>query len=469
MKCLHPQRIYNKYIKQWMYVPCRHCDACRISSANGKANLLSKEMEKYLHKYFITLTYKNECVPFMSEGSNLICRLASPVYDNHNKNKLSYEVGLFPDLLNVMDFYYTPNGEKPLSSFPINDAIGVLFYKDYQNFIKRFSYYAKKQNFKFRTFGVGEYGDTSKRPHFHFVALSERPIDFQWLKDTVIKSWPFADWDRLDLQQCFKFATSGISSYLASYVNCDSDNGSFLSKKGIKQKTFRSATLDFGTNERDEDSIREFVKFFNNGEINKGNQRYFQVPKLQNGFMFSLESISPRIFYTYFSNPSGSSKVSFSDFTRRSRKVFAFYLYGGKHDPEKEVDKLCLNNVRSTDYTYFLAYKHYCNLFGLDLFDPDTHDNYISINYCALKKYASNLLYEQMLRYDPLNPSEYYRELCNTFVDDPQSEGCYFRRKRLGVPYGCLMSSREHSDVVNYVVKYKHKLVSKHYQKSNYA
>lgn len=143
MKCLHPQRIYNKYIKQWMYVPCRHCEACRISGANGKAHMLAKEMEKYPYKYFVTLTYKNDCVPFITEFSNMVCRLASPVYDEHNK--LSYQVEQFPDLLNVLDDYFSPSGEKPLSNFPIKDAIGVLHYRDYQNFIKRFNYYAKNK------------------------------------------------------------------------------------------------------------------------------------------------------------------------------------------------------------------------------------------------------------------------------------------------------------------------------------
>lgn len=450
-----------------MYVPCRHCSACRISGANGKAHMLAKEMEKYPYKYFVTLTYKNDCVPFITEYSNMVCRLASPVYDEHNK--LSYQVEQFPDLLNVLDDFFSPSGEKPLFNFPIKDAIGVLHYRDYQNFIKRFNYYAKKQDYKFRIFGVGEYGDTSKRPHFHFTAMSERNIEFQWLKDTVVKCWPFADWDRLDLQQCFKFATSGISSYLASYVNCSTDNGAFLSKKGIAQKTFRSASLDYGANRYDEDAIKEFVKSVNSGEFDFSDKRYLQVPKRENDFVFSSESISPRIFYTYFQYPAGASKLSFGSFSRCCRKVFNFFKYGGKFEQGKEIDLLCLNAIRSTDYGYFLSYKHYCNLFGLDLFNPSVHDNYIKINYCALRHYASNLLYEQMQRYDPQNPSEYYRELNNSFVDDPESDKYYFKRLLLDVPLGCLQSSRERNEVTNYVVKYKHKLVSKHYQKSNYA
>lgn len=463
MKCLDPQRIRNKYTGQWMYVPCRKCDACRIAAANSKAHFLQKELEKYDTKYFVTLTYSNDHIPFVAEQSNIVCRMSSPVYDDNDCHRLSYKVCDYPDMLDVLTDVYTPTfDDVPIKGHVMSDVIGVLHYKDLQDFFKRLRYNLNGQ--KFIYFACGEYGDTTKRPHYHVVICFPKSIDFDGFSSSVVKSWPLCDWSRLDLQQCVKFATSGISGYLASYVNCAAHQCPFLQNKTIRQKTIRSKSVDFGTDSEDEKAISQYVLSFLNPQSIRGYIKPLQVPKRYKDFAFSAQPISPRVFYTYFRKPSGCDKILAESFGRRCRKVYQYFKRGGRYIQELGDANL----VKSTDYLYWLSYRKFCNKFNINPQSSVAHEEYIRINLSAQTTYASLLLKSQMMSYRPEQSVDYYTELCNTFVDEPYSQVSMYRKHLLGVGES-LLSNRERMSVIDYVRQYKHKLVSKHYQKSVYA
>lgn len=78
---------------------------------------------------------------------------------------------------------------------------GQLFKEDLQRFFKRL----RKSGFKFRYVASGEYGDQTKRPHFHIalfgVDFSDdrrafgRAVggDFTFTSDSVLKAWPYGN------------------------------------------------------------------------------------------------------------------------------------------------------------------------------------------------------------------------------------------------------------------------------------
>ena len=80
-------------------------------------------------------------------------------------------------------------------------AYGQLFKEDLQRFFKRL----RKSGFKFRYVASGEYGDQTKRPHFHIALFG---VDFSddrrsfgravggdrtFISDSVLKVWPYGN------------------------------------------------------------------------------------------------------------------------------------------------------------------------------------------------------------------------------------------------------------------------------------
>ena len=78
---------------------------------------------------------------------------------------------------------------------------GQLFKEDLQRFFKRL----RKSGFKFRYVASGEYGDQTKRPHFHIALFGvdfsddRRPFgravggDRTFTSDSVLKAWPYGN------------------------------------------------------------------------------------------------------------------------------------------------------------------------------------------------------------------------------------------------------------------------------------
>lgn len=115
--------------KNYIVIPCGKCLACRIDQANNWATRCYLESLKYKENCFITLTYDELNVPKNSNGINSLCK------------------------------------------------------KDIQDFLKRLRYYVQKNEKKLiRFFGVGEYGDTTFRPHAHLGIYNFIPKDLKFYK-----------------------------------------------------------------------------------------------------------------------------------------------------------------------------------------------------------------------------------------------------------------------------------------------
>lgn len=66
MLCLHPIRLPSK-----LMVPCGHCTACRVARYSEWSTRLFDELDFFKNSVFLTLTYKDECLP---DGGSL-CKL----------------------------------------------------------------------------------------------------------------------------------------------------------------------------------------------------------------------------------------------------------------------------------------------------------------------------------------------------------------------------------------------------------
>lgn len=123
-------------------IPCGHCIECRLAKSREWANRIMMEASYHVDNYFITLTYDNGCVP----------------------------VSRFVD----------PETGEVLPAF-------TLVKRDLQGFVKRLRRRLDYHNgIQVRYYGVGEYGDTTHRPHYHIIVFGLSLNDLVQLKTSAL-------------------------------------------------------------------------------------------------------------------------------------------------------------------------------------------------------------------------------------------------------------------------------------------
>jgi len=132
MKCIRPTQFPNAH---GFYTSCGQCMPCRITRRSEWATKLMLEWKTFNTGVFITLTYAPEYLPENQHFSG-----------------------------------------------------GSLEKSDLQKFLKRFrkNYQHDYGTTKIRHFAVGEYGDKSKRAHYHLLLFN---VDPEFAEKIVTKSW----------------------------------------------------------------------------------------------------------------------------------------------------------------------------------------------------------------------------------------------------------------------------------------
>lgn len=287
--CTNRREVYNRYIGRTLVTDCGNCPSCLQKKANARARRIEAEFNEVSDdRAFVTLTYKNQYIPYVTDndiqeffsGRSLILPIYRDynrrlVYDARNnvykekdfKLKKPIEVLTREDFLTsdfdrheILDTWYTflrSSGNR-FGSFELG-KIGVPFYRDVQNFIKRLRINLFRQGYenKIRFYACTELGPTTHRPHIHLLLFFPKG-HFPLIKTACVKSW-FYD----DIQRRFGNIESAYSpsQYLASYVNSDSTiKGLFRYCKPFKPK--HSYSQGFGIN-KDVFSLDSLEKMFN--------------------------------------------------------------------------------------------------------------------------------------------------------------------------------------------------------------
>lgn len=141
MRCYYPISLQE----QGVQVPCGKCIACLQKKRNDWSFRLMYEQHNALNSSFVTITYDQDNLPILEEQTGKIIR----GIDFWNE----YDEG----------YSYRP----------------TLLKTDVQKFIKR----VRKYNpFDLKYYLVGEYGENTKRPHYHAIIYN---ID----KDLLQEKW----------------------------------------------------------------------------------------------------------------------------------------------------------------------------------------------------------------------------------------------------------------------------------------
>ena len=235
--CTNTRYIVNCY-NQKILVNCGRCDACLQEKAIYRSNLIRNSFPPDHVALFVTLTYKNQFIPYIDyegvESSLKISRdsvISVPVYRDYDVEHVRigrsrctkaviYEKDspLFRLKIRRNDWYRSRSQFQFLRNSH-SKRIGIIHFPDVQRFLKRLRQNLKrKYNYEIpiRSFQVSEYGPQTLRPHFHLLVFV--PLRYVSLvKSAIVTSWSYADKHRT--YSNIEIAKNA-ASYVSSYVNC---------------------------------------------------------------------------------------------------------------------------------------------------------------------------------------------------------------------------------------------------------
>lgn len=309
--------------------------------------------------YFLTLTYKNEFLPYIRKSD---LDFASnngivPVYrdgeirrfrskDNRGSRITSSSFVSSPGrvidhcrfnisgdfdsskLLKGIDYLRHPN------KHPVDDSVSVIYYKDFQNFVKRFKVFVERKlkkdctNETNKFFICSEYGERSHRAHAHILLFSQN-LSLSDVKRALVTSWSYADFRKL--RKYCEIAVDA-SGYVASYVNCADSISSLLAYSPFKPKHSFSQGIGMDDSQFSPDNILEKVR--------RGDLSYI-VRRTKDGITrFESVPIPQYVLNRFFPYIKGITSLSSAEIDNLFNNLKVFPSYCRKYLGYKDENRL---------------------------------------------------------------------------------------------------------------------------------
>ena len=315
MNCIRPQHIRNPYTGEYLTVSCRNCETCAVENSQRISFRIMNHVD-YLSNglitYFITLTYSDEFIPNVrcTECSNGIPNIYRGrsfevlPYQTKDSRKLTYSDESVTKYINDSRVFR-------LRSFE-GDSVGVLYFRDFQLFMKRLHKYFNVRNIRhnFSHFVSAEYGETTYRPHFHVLLTCS--LSYEVLKTAVMACWQYCDYNKIS-EKWFQVSHK-TASYLGSYV-CDGYNLPPFYKLPVwRQK--KSHSNHYGFN-NPSFSLSNFYD-----SASKGSCTYHQSYYDRSGNRHEVDVSYPDyVRYRYFTSFKGFARLALNEFLFLAKKL----------------------------------------------------------------------------------------------------------------------------------------------------
>lgn len=252
LTCEHPKRIYNKYLREYMFVPCGHCCVCKNRLSHNWVKRLEMESKCHQFSIFFTLTYNNNAVPTVQLVPDKFVLVPIQNFDT------------CIELDGILD-------DRSSKLFEFSYELKVLSVREVQLFIKRLrrliDYEYEKGNIKeeikptIRYYINGEYGPTTFRPHHHGILWTDSRWVSEHFNDLLVKAW--SKYDRTTKKSFplgnvdWSFVDSSAARYVAQYVNCTDSLPKVFTSAKIKPFSVQSRHPALGTLFQSDSQIQE--------------------------------------------------------------------------------------------------------------------------------------------------------------------------------------------------------------------
>lgn len=243
--CLHPQRVYNKYSKEYVYAPCGKCPECLKRKSLEWTERLTQERYCWRYCVFFTLTYSPEHVPTLHLDDRQT--YAYDLSHVHYHPEFGDVIIDIPDVLKSVPERLQHKTTTWIQTCAAGSGLYYLSVGDAQRFIKRLRInlsrkvkskikYDKENGIKtsltdkdasIRYYICGEYGETTLRPHYHGLLFFNSEFTASCIEEIISKTWKFGLVDS-------SFVADNNASYVAGYVNCTYNLPQILLHKRIR-------------------------------------------------------------------------------------------------------------------------------------------------------------------------------------------------------------------------------------------
>lgn len=232
MDCFYPIKValpFPRFIdgkmRSHIVVPCGKCAACISHKVQEWSLRLRQEWKAASSAWFVTLTYRPDCLPFVRADFRHDEDLFKPSRPTQDiafvKDK---DIRLSAEMRRAIDIY----DSELVSSSPyvvrrLDHETGEYVYwyasvwlEDYQLYLKSLrKYLAKKTGVKdpLRFYLVSEYGGDTIRPHYHYILFLHPDVsvtEFD-VKGYCLNVWKYGDVDTIEP------LTNGRVAYCAKY------------------------------------------------------------------------------------------------------------------------------------------------------------------------------------------------------------------------------------------------------------
>lgn len=409
------KRFYNRWSHSWQYAECGKCPSCQQQKAYKRTQRIKNASYNGYTPLFVTLTYRNCFIPFIRKSDLRKDTPFLPVYRDSFARKVrissdykisySYKRQLSP--ISTLDRFkyrlsFSHEQIKQLSFLKgehDKDKVGVLYFKDLQDFEKRLRvnllrhYRIDKPIY---TVKVSEYGPTTSRPHFHLIVyVPSESVDE--CTAAIDASWPYDS--KKYLTRRVEIAKNA-ANYVSSYVNRGSDFSQVLSALPFRPRHSFSRLLGIQNDTFSLESLCESIR--------QGNIGYLKLSPCGDGTTRSSFIPFPRYFSDYyFRQFKGYSRLTHSQI--RDLIIAPNLL---RIDKSLQSVVLCLEKpkrFRSEEIGFYRNHSEYYNDYSTDFKLIDSVINHIQLR---VKRFLSDFVYyDEGERCKGLPDNVYNREL----------------------------------------------------------
>lgn len=324
-QCLHPVRIFNKYTKEFQYVPCGKCESCRNAHSSLWTKRLDMERKSWKYCLFVTLTYSPEHLPtlsFLASGSVACCQQHGVFSPDKQIFFRDVVADLRSDLSNMYISQDTYARNISWLQNNCKQGIGILSRYHCQLFIKRLRKNLKnaiKSKYKDSSFQdylvryaiAGEYGETTYRPHYHCLFFFSSEKEAAEIESCVRQSWKLGLVDS-------SFVANSNARYVAAYLNGFANLPKVFQYREVRPFLLTSKCPPIGTLSYDDQEVREMFDSASPTQIvvNNAGNSVIDVPL----WRCYKDRLFPRL--PYFSQFSHTDRIAlYRAFERLSNEV----------------------------------------------------------------------------------------------------------------------------------------------------